>query len=96
MNSRRSAGETVHVSNPLYGLMGLGREKRHTLLRAVDELDAVLEELARHVEHLLDLVGHCDGLKRRTGIRLCGIKEDSGSNGPVRKRSRGQVVVVGV
>ena len=36
---------------------GIGR----TLLGAVDELDAVLEELARHVEDLLELVGHCGG-----------------------------------
>ena len=32
----------------------------HTLLGLVDELDAVLEELAGHVEDLLHLVGHCE------------------------------------
>lgn len=32
-----------------------------TLLRLADELDALAEELARHVEDLLQLVGHCEG-----------------------------------
>lgn len=32
-----------------------------TLLRLADELDALPEELARHVEDLLQLVGHCEG-----------------------------------
>ena len=32
----------------------------HTLLGLVDELDAVLEELAGHVEDLLHLVRHCE------------------------------------
>jgi hypothetical protein len=40
-----------------------------TLLGAVDELDAVLEELARHVEHLLNLVGHCCGEEKWAGIK---------------------------
>lgn len=33
-------------------------KEKHTLLGAVDELDAVLEELAGDVEDLLDLVRH--------------------------------------
>jgi hypothetical protein len=33
-----------------------------TLLAAVDELNAVLEELAGDIEDLFDLIGHCDGL----------------------------------
>lgn len=32
-----------------------------TLLRLADELDALPEELARHVEDLLQLVGHFEG-----------------------------------
>lgn len=44
-------------------------KKGRTLLGAVDELDAVLQELARHVEHLLHLVGHCeDGGGMRMGL----------------------------
>lgn len=38
------------------------------LLAAVDELHAVLEELAGNIENLFDLIGHCDdccGSKRR-------------------------------
>lgn len=36
-----------------------------TLLALVHELDAILQELARGVDELLDLVGHVEGLKRR-------------------------------
>ena len=48
---------TGRVSKCCAGRFGDGAGR--TLLGAVDELDAVLEELARHVEDLLELVGHC-------------------------------------
>ena len=62
-NSRRSAavqGTRGMISSlaPLAGrpVRWMGRL---TLLGLVDELDAVLEELARHIEDFLHLVGHC-------------------------------------
>ena len=59
MNSGRSAKEFGLVSRCCAERFrdGTGR----TLLGAVDELDAILKELARHVEDLLELVGHCGG-----------------------------------
>jgi hypothetical protein len=38
--------------------------KFRTLLALVDELHAVLEELAGDIEDLLNLVGHCDDVGR--------------------------------
>lgn len=37
-----------------------GVSTRRTLLGPVDELNAVLEELAGDVKDLLNLVGHCE------------------------------------
>ncbi len=59
MNSGRSAEGPDLLAGAAPGSLVMGRER--TLLGAVDELDAVLEELARHVEDLLELVGHCEG-----------------------------------
>lgn len=52
----------------------------HTLLGLVDELDAVLEELAGHVEDLLHLVGHCE--------LLYWLLEEKKSNRVVRREMR--------
>lgn len=54
MNSRRSAAILLLV----VVLVRPFRLGALTLLRLVDELNAVLEELARHVEDLLHLVRH--------------------------------------
>ena len=59
-NSRRSAASQLcqrhgHASTDCCSRWSL------TLLRLADELDALLEELARHVEDLLHLVGHFEG-----------------------------------
>jgi hypothetical protein len=38
------------------------RQGRRTLGAAAHELDARLGEVGRHLDELLDLVGHCDGV----------------------------------
>lgn len=48
------------VSIDVVGWRKVGVGGSHTLLALVDELNAVLEELAGHVEDLLHCVRHCE------------------------------------
>lgn len=63
----------------------------HTLLGLVDELDAVLEELAGHVEDLLHLVRHCElfvlGIAKEKEVELALVKKNMESS--LARRSGG-------
>lgn len=66
MNSRLSAVLRISqmLSRKSHGGERSRGSRRLTLLAAVDELHTLAEELARHVEKFLDLVGHGDCVRK--------------------------------
>lgn len=68
-----------------------------TLLAAVDELNAVLEELAGNIEDLLNLIGHCDdvGVEVRRK-RLVGSMQLTKSRVSWRRERRDSGVATGL